>query len=259
MKFFVLLLCANLVWSFPNKKSTSPRIIGGSIARSGQFPFAAAIFTTTLDGNYFCGGTLLTDQWRNFRAELFEIHLGTNTLDGSGPYAVKVSADEYILHPEYDPLTLDNDIGLIWLRLPVEFSDYLKPVDFLPFGELPPVSSAMAIGWGQIADDDPGLVTDLRYVYVTSVSNPECKIVYGDQITDNMVCAAGNYNERTCFGDTGGPLVQIINRGQAVVPAISSFISTNGCESPDPSGYTRVFTYVDWIRNITGRTGQFNN
>ena len=87
----------------------------------------------------------------------------------------------------------------------------------MPFGELPPVSSAMAIGWGQIADgnhydsskvqmgefwvvlDDPGLVTDLRYVYVTSVSNPECKIVYGDQITENMVCAAGNYNEGTCF------------------------------------------------------------
>ena len=38
-------------------------MIGGSLARSGQFPFSAAIFTTTLDGNYFCGGALVTDQW----------------------------------------------------------------------------------------------------------------------------------------------------------------------------------------------------
>lgn len=58
----------------------------------------------------------------NSSVELFEVHLGTNSLDGSDPYAVKVSADEYVLHPEYDPLSLKNDIGLIWLRLPVEFS-----------------------------------------------------------------------------------------------------------------------------------------
>mgnify|MGYP005985588749 CR=1 FL=1 len=109
--------------------------------------------------------TILTE---NFRAELFDIHLGTNLLNGDDPYAVRVSADEYILHPEYDPLSLDNDIGLIWLRLPVEFSgtvnriffskinscllDYLRPVDYLPFAELPTSSSGMAIGWGQISD-----------------------------------------------------------------------------------------------------------
>lgn len=39
------------------------RIIGGEVARSGQFPFAAAIYTTTVDGTYFCGGTLLNTQW----------------------------------------------------------------------------------------------------------------------------------------------------------------------------------------------------
>ncbi|XP_063914156.1 brachyurin-like [Zophobas morio] len=265
MKLFVLLLCVCLGRSLPNKKITSlrtytgPRIIGGSLARSGQFPFSAAIFTTTLDGNYFCGGALVTDQWVLTAGqcvdgvELFEVHLGTNSLDGSDPYAVKVSADEYVLHPEYDPLSLKNDIGLIWLRLPVEFSDYLKPFEFLPFGEFPAESTAMAIGWGQISDDDPGLASDLRWVYMYSVENLECKIFYGDQITDGMVCAAGDYNEGTCFGDTGSPLVQIVNRDQALIPAIASFVSMNGCESPEPSGFTRVFTYVDWIKNVTGR------
>ncbi|XP_063914157.1 brachyurin-like [Zophobas morio] len=265
MKLFVFLLCASFVWSLPNKKPTNlktlpgPRIIGGSEARTGQFVFAAAIYTTTLGGNYFCGGTLLSDQWVLTAgqcvdgAELFDIHLGTNLLNGDDPYAVRVSADEYILHPEYDPLSLDNDIGLIWLRLPVEFSDYLRPVDYLPFAELPTSSSGMAIGWGQISDDDPGLVNDLRWVYVTSLSNVECKTVYGNQITDSMVCVDGNYNEGTCIGDTGSPLVQIISRGHTVVAGIASFVSMNGCESTDPSGFTRVFAYNDWIRNITGR------
>jgi secreted trypsin-like serine protease len=33
---------------------------------------------------------------------------------------------------------------------------------------------------------------------------------------------------------------------------IASFISSNGCESTDPSGYTKIFPYVDWILNVTG-------
>jgi hypothetical protein len=46
--------------------------------------------------------------------------------------------------------------------------------------------------------EDPGIVDELQWVYVTSLSNPECRIVYGSQITDSMVCVDGNYNEGTC-------------------------------------------------------------
>lgn len=33
-----------------------------------------------------------------------------------------MSADVYVIHPDYNALTLDNDVGLIWLRLPLTFS-----------------------------------------------------------------------------------------------------------------------------------------
>jgi secreted trypsin-like serine protease len=39
------------------------RIIGGSSARAGQFPFAAAIYKTTEHGRYFCGGALISNEW----------------------------------------------------------------------------------------------------------------------------------------------------------------------------------------------------
>ena len=45
---------------------------------------------------------------------------------------------------------------------------------------------------------DAEFSTTLKYVSVVSLSNQECKITYGNQITDNMICAAGNYNEGTC-------------------------------------------------------------
>jgi secreted trypsin-like serine protease len=53
-------------------------------------------------------------------------------------------------------------------------------------------------------------------------------------------------------GDTGSPLVYLIKFGNALLQGVSSFVSGRGCESTDPSGYTRVFAYADWIINITG-------
>jgi hypothetical protein len=38
------------------------------------------------------------------------------------PNKVQVASSEYEIHPDYDPLTLENDIGLIKLRMPVEYS-----------------------------------------------------------------------------------------------------------------------------------------
>lgn len=46
--------------------------------------------------------------------------------------------------------------------------------------------------------DDSSLSNELKYVYVTTLSNEECRLVYGNQISDNMVCIEGNYNEGIC-------------------------------------------------------------
>lgn len=110
----------------------------------------------------------------------------------------------------------------------------------------------------------------LQYAYVSSLSNQDCKLIYGNQIKDNMVCIEGNYNEGICYvkfnfyvcycfffqffieqGDIGGPLVNVYGKHELVHVGIASFISGNGCESTDPSGFTRTYPYVDWIKNIT--------
>lgn len=51
-------------------------------------------------------------------------------------------------------------------------------------------------------------------------------------------------------GDTGSPLLLRMNYLFMHV-GIASFHSGNGCESSDPSGYTRTYSYVDWIRSVT--------
>ena len=47
--------------------------------------------------------------------------------------------------------------------------------------------------------DDAELTDELKWVTITSLSNDECKITYGNQIKDYMLCAAGNYNEGLCI------------------------------------------------------------
>ncbi|KAJ3656439.1 hypothetical protein Zmor_015517 [Zophobas morio] len=237
----------------------SSRIIGGEVARTGQFRFAAAIHVQTSDSRFFCGGALTGNQWIItsgycvHNAELFTIQLGSNTLEGDDPNRETVATSTYYLHPDFNPDTLDNDIAVIELRLPVMLNGYIQPIFVSTLNYLNN-TDAISLGFGQISDGDPELSNELRYIDTTTLSNQECRLYYGSQITDSMICAAGNYNEGTCIGDTGGPLIITGGRNSLLI-GVASFISGNGCESTDPSGYTRIYQYADWIHNITGRYG----
>jgi hypothetical protein len=55
--------------------------------------------------------------------------------------------------------------------------------------------------------DNAGIVNELNYATVTTISNAECQLSYGNTIFDTMVCVAGNYNEqgRSKGGGQVGP------------------------------------------------------
>ncbi|KAJ3657127.1 hypothetical protein Zmor_016152 [Zophobas morio] len=229
------------------------RIIGGSEARPGQFPSAAAIYATKEDGTYFCVGALANPQHVLTAAHCVistincQVILGSTTLQGSDPNRLVLSTNYRSIHPYYNPETLENDIALLMFHLPITLTDYIQPIN-LPTerDELFANTETVAIGWGQISDDTAGLTNHLNYVTVSTISNAECQISFGDVIVNNMVCAVGNYNEGACIGDSGGPLIAEINNTQYVV-GVSSFISTRGCETTDPTGYTRTSPYYSWI------------
>ncbi|KAJ3634315.1 hypothetical protein MTP99_011200 [Tenebrio molitor] len=256
MNCLIISLCVITICLGSAKKPTS-RIVGGDEALVGEFPFAAAIYVRKDDGTYFCGGTLISNQWVLTsghcveNAVSFTIQLGSNTLQGNDPNRIVLSSSEYDLHPDFNSETLQNDIGLVKLRMAVEYTDYLRQIRFMPTYTLQDGAPTIAIGWGQISDDESGLSNELRAVDLTSVSKAECQLTYGSQIIDSMVCVNGNYNEGTCTGDMGTPLLQHVGRGYYLIVGVASFISGNGCESTDPSGYTRTFSYMDWIKNVT--------
>jgi secreted trypsin-like serine protease len=239
------------------RKVSGGRIIGGAVADSGQLPFATAIYKTTADNStLFCTGVITNPRWIITAGQcvdgavLFTIRVGSNKLNTDDPNAITLTTQTYFLHPDYDPATLANDIGLIKLRMPLSYNNYIWPVTLLAGSELPDSTSVLTYGWGQTSDEATGLVDELNYVNLVTLSNDECKSAYGDQVNENMVCVAGDTNEGICKGDLGSPLIQY---GESLTyhVGVATFISSNGCESTDPSGFTRTWPYAMWIINTT--------
>ena len=48
---------------------------------------------------------------------VFNVQAGSNRLEGDEAYRYDASTNDYILHPDYNPETLENNVGFVVLRM----------------------------------------------------------------------------------------------------------------------------------------------
>ncbi|XP_014256631.1 trypsin-1-like isoform X2 [Cimex lectularius] len=239
----------------------SGRIVGGSDASPGEFPWIVSI---TRRGGHFCGGTLINNRWvltaahclcsgsRILSAVELKVTVGGHDLREQTGAHLPVS--KLLLHPKYECSRYVNDIALIELSAPLSWSDAVRPACF-PTQTTDTFTNygAVVAGWGWTSEvtGSGGRANVLQKVALTVVDNERCRDWYRSQgkkvnILDSQMCAGfEDGGKDSCWADSGGPLMIGDGDGTMVVGIVSTGI---GCARPKlPGLYTRISDYVNWI------------
>ncbi|XP_015276328.1 PREDICTED: transmembrane protease serine 9 [Gekko japonicus] len=233
---------------------TANRIVGGSEALRGEFPWQVSLRE---NGEHFCGATILTARWLVSAAHCFnELHdpsswtayVGTIWLSNTGSSFAKAGVGHIVKHPSYNTDTADYDVALLHLADPLVFTKYVQPV-CLPAAShvFPPGRKCLISGWGYLKEDFLVKPELLQKATVELLDQTLCASLYTNALTDRMLCAG--YLEGkidSCQGDSGGPLVCKEPSGRFFLAGIVSW--GIGCaEANRPGVYARVTKLRDWI------------
>jgi trypsin len=227
----------------------------------------------TIDAGLFpdCGGSLIASRVVLTAAHCTE-YPTTNKVIINGydlssfngwtyePNSVIIQASSYVVHPGWNTTTIENDIALWFLPIPIAEDDNFKFATLNDDPTVPADGEELFIsGWGLTDDlDDDSKSPILLGTNVDYVTNEQCQLDYDKRkelpntIYDGMMCAARDGTD-SCQCDSGGPLMIANGDGPAMDPPIQVGIiswAAGGCANPNfPGVYTRVSSYIDWIRS----------
>ncbi|KAK5646502.1 hypothetical protein RI129_004966 [Pyrocoelia pectoralis] len=229
--------------------SFEPRIIHGTVAKTGQFPWQVSMnIVTVTNETYFCGGALvsstavLTAAHCALGAQYFLIWTGTlSSVIRKGYFLSR----NYVVHENYSTLTLNSDIALITTSK-ISFKDTVQSIP-LGTGYVGVGSTLRVSGWGASSDTNKAITSQLYYADLLTIGNNLCSLFYRS-LSASQLCCIGIPNESTCHGDSGGPLIQQTSNGGWVHVGIVSFTAKAGCTLGYPTGFTRTASYLDWIK-----------
>ncbi|XP_039644022.1 tryptase beta-2-like isoform X2 [Perca fluviatilis] len=258
---WILLMCAVLTGQGSKAQDCglaplNTRIVGGENATAGAWPWQVSMHIN-FAAIHICGGTLISDQWvltaasciiLNFPS-VWILYFGRKTQSGPN------------VHEVNNNVPFNNDIALMKLSSPVNFTNYIRPVCLASnFSQFYNSTPCWATGWGRLGKDEPLPAFDsLQEVQIPVIGEKQCSCNYlpiqGINITDKMICA-GQENKGTCQGDGGGPL-QCKQSSMWIQAGISSFVIPCALDG-FPDGYARVSEFQTWIMDqVMGANVQF--
>ncbi|XP_021201516.3 brachyurin [Helicoverpa armigera] len=236
------------------------RIVGGAIAPANAHPYFAGLLISLVgqSGNSVCGSSLLSANrlvtaahcWTDGvnQAWQFLVILGSNHLYSGG---TRIATTNVIMHPQYVPSTLNNDIAMILLPTSVWFTSNIQPIG-LPSGwdlwDQFVGNWAVAAGFGRTSDQQVAASQIVSHVSLQVISVFQCQLSFGNVfVQQSTICTNGNGGVGVCGGDSGGPLT-LYRNGVPTLIGVSSFVARAGCQLGHPSAFARVTSFINFIQ-----------
>ncbi|XP_068098415.1 chymotrypsin-like elastase family member 2A [Hyperolius riggenbachi] len=234
------------------------RVVNGEEVVPHSWPWQVSL-QFIYNGNWYhsCGALLLSANWVLTAAHCisssntYRVMLGKHNFREFEDGQKTISVAKLINHSKWFPrLSPSNDISLLKLAEPVQFSDTIQPACLPSAGAILPHNTRCYVtGWGDL--ETKGAAPDkLQQGLLLVVDHATCSKSdwWGRTVQTTMLCAGGDGIVSSCNGDSGGPLSCQKADGAWEVHGVVSFGYELGCNYyKKPSVFTRISAYISWI------------
>ncbi|KAM6100846.1 serine protease 33-like [Pterocles gutturalis] len=264
-------LVALLVALVPCGTPVTSRVVGGSGARAGQWPWQVSV---TFRGRHVCGGSLIAPAWVLTAAHCFppenpvseyRVTLGVLQLLSPTPDAQVRRVAAVTRHPAYRDDGDDaaaggqfgdvaGDLALARLDPPATPTRLVRPICLPgPGVRFPPGTNCTVTGWGDVRTAGPlPPPKTLQQLEVPLLGHRRCRCLYagtsgtlGTPAGDTLCAGFPEGQRDACQGDSGGPLSCRVGDRWLLAGVVSW---GDACGVPArPGVYTRAAAHAAWI------------
>ncbi|XP_052872690.1 collagenase-like [Anopheles cruzii] len=235
------------------KTNPNNKIVNGFNAPNTPYN-VYVLYLNSVNSGFFGGGSLISDRHvltaaQNIQGFVrWELGLGSVFFS---QLIMQVST-QATAHPSFNSQTRANDIGFIVLPNPVVFTANIARIALPEVNINLPLENEEGniVGFGFHAVQAEQRSDFLKIGYQRMIADTRCTATYVITPPYHFCAEDITHRANVCNGDLGAGFVVLDRRVDTLV-GVASLI-TDSCNAINPTGYTRVSFYRQWIRDNTG-------